>query len=281
MGFRDIELFNLSLLARQAWRILQDPNTLSARILKAIYFPSGDFLDARIESSPSRVWRAIMEGKDVLKQGLVRRIGNGKTTHVWNMNWIPRDGLLRPIPTNHEEPPQLVSELIDAQTRSWDMEKLQEFMLPMDQEVIRNILLPSRRQEDHWAWHYDKKGIFLVCSAYRMLVSTKETRTTWLEGSVGVSGVKKVEKEWLALWHVRVPSKLRVFLWRLGKQSLPTTDVLHHRNMATQMACALCGSLDSWRHSLLECNMARSIWALLPDEIVELIINTQEPDARS
>jgi frataxin-like iron-binding protein CyaY len=27
--------------------------------------------------------------------------------------------------------------------------------------------------------------------------------------------------------------------------------------------------------------MARSVWALLPEEIVELIINTQEPDARS
>jgi frataxin-like iron-binding protein CyaY len=27
--------------------------------------------------------------------------------------------------------------------------------------------------------------------------------------------------------------------------------------------------------------MARSVWAILPEEIVELIINTQEPDARS
>ena len=77
LGFRDIELFNLALLARQAWRMWQEPDTLSARILKAVYYPMGEFLDAQVGAAPSRVWRAIMEGKDVLKQGLIRRIGTG------------------------------------------------------------------------------------------------------------------------------------------------------------------------------------------------------------
>ena len=73
-GDDKIELFNLALLARQAWRILQDPSSLSARILAAVYFPEGSFLDATLGSSPSRIWRAICDGKDVLKQGLIRRI---------------------------------------------------------------------------------------------------------------------------------------------------------------------------------------------------------------
>lgn len=77
LGFRDIELFNLALLARQAWRVMQEPGSLSARILKAVYFPSGGFLDAELGSRPSRVWRSIVDGREVLVEGLIRRIGSG------------------------------------------------------------------------------------------------------------------------------------------------------------------------------------------------------------
>jgi hypothetical protein len=77
LGFRDIELFNLALLARQALRALQEPTTLSSRMLKAIYFPESELLNAKLGSHPSQVWRAIYEGRDALKLGLISRIGTG------------------------------------------------------------------------------------------------------------------------------------------------------------------------------------------------------------
>jgi hypothetical protein len=82
LGFRDTGLFNLGLLARQAWRILQNPYTLSAIILKVVYFPGTEFLDAELGSQPSQIWRALVEGKQALSLGLIRRIGYGKPTKV-------------------------------------------------------------------------------------------------------------------------------------------------------------------------------------------------------
>ena len=97
-----------------------------------------------------------------------------------------------------------------------------------------------------------------------------------LEGSSDVTGEKS---SWSTLWKVKVPAKIRVFLWRLARKSIPTADVLHHRHMATQSSCVICGAPDSWRHSLLKCNMARRVWALALENITELIANVQEPHA--
>jgi hypothetical protein len=45
IGFRDLRLFNQALLAKQAWRLIEYPDTLCARLLKARYYPVGDLLD--------------------------------------------------------------------------------------------------------------------------------------------------------------------------------------------------------------------------------------------
>ena len=132
LGFRDIELFNLALLARQCWRLLQQPNSLGARILKARYHPNGNLLNSEVGNSPSQVWRGIYDGLGVLKQGLIRRIGNGKDTHVWNDSWIPRDGTMRPIYCRSNDAPTFVSEMIDRTNAVWIEDKLEQFFLPMD-----------------------------------------------------------------------------------------------------------------------------------------------------
>jgi hypothetical protein len=124
LGFRDIELFNLSLLARQAWRLLQVPESLSARVLRAVYFPSGDILSAELGSHPSQIWRSILEGRNTLNIGLIRRIGDGRTTQAWSQNWLPRDTRLRPFTAKAEDAPVLVSYFINHVVAAWDVPKL-------------------------------------------------------------------------------------------------------------------------------------------------------------
>ena len=88
--------------------------------------------------------------------------------------------------------------------------------------------------------------------------------------------MRAYKKGWSAIWQLKVPSKIRLFLWRLARQSIPTGDVLHRRHMTQQAACLICGAEDSWKHSLLECNMAKCVWALSNEEMVEHICRIQD-----
>lgn len=46
LGFRDMESFNRTLVAKQGWRILSHRDSLLACVLKGKYFPSSSFLQA-------------------------------------------------------------------------------------------------------------------------------------------------------------------------------------------------------------------------------------------
>lgn len=47
MVFKDFINYNLALLAKAAWRLLQTPDDLWIKVLKGIYFPKNHFLDAK------------------------------------------------------------------------------------------------------------------------------------------------------------------------------------------------------------------------------------------
>lgn len=47
MGFRDFLSFNLAMLDKQGWRLMNTSNDLWVIILKGIYFPNDSFLDAK------------------------------------------------------------------------------------------------------------------------------------------------------------------------------------------------------------------------------------------
>lgn len=114
-----------------------------------------------------------------------------------------------------------------------------------------------------------------------MLVTMRRRREAWLEGTTGSSSSIREEGSWKRLWNTEVPGKIKMFLWRLSKHSIPTEDVRAHKHMSNTSSCALCGGPDSWRHLLLECTVARCTWALADEETTNSIIAAAGPNAKS
>ena len=139
MGFKDLECFNQALLAKQGWRMINQPESLVARFLKSRYFPQGSFISATVGNRPSFAWRSLLFGRDLLKQGLKKEIGNGRDTRVWLDKWIddPVEGMRAPWIKNYSFDVNLVvSSLIDPVSQRWNLPALHKIFVPGDIELI-------------------------------------------------------------------------------------------------------------------------------------------------
>jgi hypothetical protein len=108
-----MRVFNHALLARQAWRLIENPDSLCARVLKAKYFPQGDLLDTAFTGNPSSTWTAISYGLELLKKGDIYRVGNGTSIRVWRDNWIPGSSYMKVLTPQRNHHIRRVSELLD------------------------------------------------------------------------------------------------------------------------------------------------------------------------
>jgi hypothetical protein len=132
LGFRDYKVFNQALLAKQGWRLVTDPNSLCARVLKARYYKNGDFMEAKCPKRASFTWRGILHGRELLRKGLIWRIGDGTKVSAWNDQWIPRAGSLRPLGREPGDELDKVSELLLSNGQEWDENKLRQHFAEND-----------------------------------------------------------------------------------------------------------------------------------------------------
>jgi hypothetical protein len=167
VGFRDMRLFNQALLARQAWRLLQYPDSLCALILKAKYYPNGFLLDTVFSGNGSSTWHAIEYGLELLKQGVIWRVGNGAKIRAWRDPWIPRESNHQPRTAQGRCRYRWVSDFL-MPDGSWNMQRLQLYFSQDDLTEITRIQPSRRNEEDFVAWFPEKNGMFMVRSAYRL-----------------------------------------------------------------------------------------------------------------
>ncbi|KAL9671188.1 hypothetical protein QQ045_008754 [Rhodiola kirilowii] len=59
LNFRDLALFNDALLAKQYWRLMENPDSIISKTLKAKYYKDSDLLNSHLKQNCSMAWRGI------------------------------------------------------------------------------------------------------------------------------------------------------------------------------------------------------------------------------
>lgn len=110
----------MAILSRQSWRFLQNLGSLCACTLKARYFPHRSILEAEPRDGISYSWRSILDGIDLVKEGYIWRVGDGRQVNIWSDPWILRPWSRKVITPRGQNVLTPVSELICPATGSWD-----------------------------------------------------------------------------------------------------------------------------------------------------------------
>lgn len=267
-GFKDLHIFNMVMLARQAWRMLTCPDSLCATILRAKYHPKGDILHAAPKPGVSCTRRSILRGAALLREGVVWLLGDGTSINLWNDPWIPRESTRQPITVRGQIVVNKVSDLSDPNTGTWDEVLINDIFCEEDVEHIKSIPV-CEHMEDSLTWHPDPKGIFTVKSEYKlgiMLRDAKMCRDATSSGNLNLGQGKPYH----FTSYGTLPNKLKMFLWRLAHNSLPLRSNVRRSGVDVDTLCPVCRRMDENGAHSFSCKAAKDCWRRLQMEDIRL-----------
>ena len=167
IGFRMIHEFNLALLAKQLWHLIQFPDLLVARVLQRKYYRKSSPLRIGSVDNPSYVWTSIIAAKKLLLPGIRYKVHSRNKINVWEDPWISSTPArpARPMaPVVHTK--MTVSGRINFESKEWDVQLLEQYVDHEDIPMVRRLAISPTHRRDTFCWSYTKNGQYTVKSRY-------------------------------------------------------------------------------------------------------------------
>ncbi|XP_074359589.1 uncharacterized protein LOC141699273 [Apium graveolens] len=180
----------------------------------------------------------------------------GTTVSITQDPWLPSSDPY--IHTDHEAiRNRTVDALMITNQIEWDVDLVKDIFSERDAQLILSIpLRPS--DMDSWFWKWENLSHYSVKSAYAAIQETKQN-SCWNDNF-----------PWKRVWNLKVPLKVKHFIWRAIRNILPTKDQLLSRRVAVIDKCPICNlEVESVYHSLVSCQFAKQCWCLLGISPVE------------
>lgn len=263
-----LEVRNISLLAKWWWRCYSQREQLWNKILTRKY---GELIRLNLGllagcSNISPIFKGIAQlGHNTMVESLLRPnkfkwdLGNGSSIYFWE-GWWWGDGPLASRFSRLFSLSKLrlksISEFIllwndnGLNSNIWNNNFLPSDSVQISQlsDIIGNTLL--RQQNDKLVWQVDK-GSF----------TSKDLSKCMLSEAPNMSPHSRI---WSQLWSLKVPPKIRIFLWKVQWGILPTKQLLHSRLSEVCPNFDKCGDVvESQNHLLWDCEIAKWVWEFI------------------
>ncbi|XP_075499819.1 uncharacterized protein LOC142538372 [Primulina tabacum] len=208
--------------------------------------------EAGVGSNPSYVWRSMLWSREIIQRGLCWRVGNGQSIRAFADPWIPT------IPSfhsslHHSRDNQLrVSHFISG-TRTWNESMVRQCFPIREIDAILNIPLHRQGCDDIRFWSGSKNGNYSVKDGYYLETGSWETPPFNSRQPLGTW--------WRKIWKLRLPPKVRIFMWKASRDIIPTDVNLLSHHIPTHGSCSMCNfHYASTSHCLLFCLAIKDVW---------------------
>lgn len=120
-----MRLFNIALLGRQVWRLINNKDSLCFKFLSSKYFPDGNIFNAKQVEKASFTWSSIAAAVVKLKKGFGWQIGNRDSINIRddNLDFEYLNGSTI-ISNNSVNEIKSVRDFWLVNNRKWDMDKV-------------------------------------------------------------------------------------------------------------------------------------------------------------
>ena len=162
IGFRRIHEFNLAFLCKQGWKLMMEPTSLVARLLKARYYPQSSFLHSSLGHS---IWAT----KNILSKYSKLGVGDGSHILVFKNPWLHvEDNGMITKSLGERYNSVTIKELMMPGEQKWDKDLVSDLFNSRDRELILSIPFGVRKANDNWYWMVDDKGLYSIKSGYKI-----------------------------------------------------------------------------------------------------------------
>jgi ribonuclease HI len=254
LGFRHMHDFNLSLISKLGWKLLSNFDCLWVNQLQKKYIKYGNFISSPNVSSSSWIWKGIQKIKPIISAGACLTVSRNSNASIWSTNWVPSLPSFRPLPKfpfNRNPRALLIRDLIDPTLSSWKVPAATSLFDSSSAQAVLNTRI-STEFAPHFFWTPSLSGKFFVSSAY-----------TFITGSNSNTSISPLRPQfWNSIWKLKLNDRLRLFLWKITWNILPTTERLGHLfDVNLDSSCPLCKvDEDSLYHLFFGCSFARIVW---------------------
>lgn len=265
LGIKHVGSFNTTMLSKWIWRFLVEDYAIRSGIMKVRY---GDIMrriwgcETRNSNLKGLIWwrdiMAICEDPNGALAKFRVKLGDGHHTMFWKHCWLRGNLFETAFPFLFE---QVMFKEIEVSKMGVWVEgdwcwKLRQGEEVFGRETVEEYdelmavlvgVFPQVNTPDLFVWPYNRNKCYTVKSCYEIL---NVQRGMEIVAAGTLEGMN-------IIWKAYVPSKVKIFGWRMLRDRLPTRkqlhnrQIIHHLNDIVRVFCNL--QVEDLNHVLFNC----------------------------